>query len=135
MPPQFSSNSSNCITSSHSYKRFFQKSQDRANVIGILLLLMLPSLNLWFQAFSHSLRSARNSKVFKIKSAPPAGQIKVKWLKPLKSQDRANVIVIVLTVAVVEITIIEGLVPSVVVRDLGRRPNILIAKQDTSYFR
>lgn len=113
MPPQFSSNSSNCITSSHSYKRFFQKSQDRANVIGILLL-MLPSLNLWFQAFSRSLRSARNSKVFKIKSAPPAGQIKVKWLKPLKSQDRANVTAIVLTVDVDE-TIIEVLVPSVVV--------------------
>ena len=112
MPPQFSSNSSNCITSSHSYKRFFQKSQDRANVIGILLL-MLPSLNLWFQAFSRSLRSARNSKVFKIKSAPPAGQIKVKWLKPLKSQDRPNGIVIAVLTAVVDVTIIEVLVPSV----------------------
>ena len=84
---------------------------------------------------SRSLRSARNSKVFKIKSAPPAGQIKVKWLKPLKSQDRANVLGIALSVVAVDVTITEVLVPSVEVIILGRRPNILIAKQDTSYFR
>ena len=65
---------------------------------------------------SRSLRSARNSKVFKIKSAPPAGQIKVKWLKPLKSQDWANVTVTVALIAVaVDVTTIEALAPSVVV--------------------
>ena len=44
MPPQFSSNSSNCITSSHSYKRFFQKSQDRANVIVMLGLRVVEDV-------------------------------------------------------------------------------------------